>query len=222
MESEIQAKFSTFPVEAQRQLESVRRLIFSVAEENDLGAGEETLKWGEASYLVKGGSTIRIDWKPKDPGAVKVYFHCQTRLVETFREIYQDEFEYEGKRAMVIPLSARIEEEALSHCYRIGTEIPQLETPAIAWSLRRGKHVTKPSNSLPAVADARKLVPFMAALGSKREVSPAMAELLEFETERLRLRQWQESDLEPFAALNVDPQVMEFFPESLGRQASLL
>ena len=42
-----------------------------------------------------------------------------------------------------------------------------------------------------------------------------MAELLEFQTERLRLRQWRDSDLEPFAALNADPKVMEFFPEPL-------
>ncbi len=47
-----------------------------------------------------------------------------------------------------------------------------------------------------------------------------MAELLEFETERLRLRQWQESDFESFAALNADPQVMEFFPKLLSCQAS--
>ena len=47
-----------------------------------------------------------------------------------------------------------------------------------------------------------------------------MAELLEFETERLHLRQWRESDFEPFATLNADPQVMEFFPEPLSRQAS--
>ena len=47
-----------------------------------------------------------------------------------------------------------------------------------------------------------------------------MAELIEFETERLRLRQWRESDLAPFAALNADPKVMEFFPEPLSRQAS--
>ena len=47
-----------------------------------------------------------------------------------------------------------------------------------------------------------------------------MAELLEFETERLRLRQWRESDYEPFTALNADPQVMEYFPEPLGRQES--
>lgn len=47
-----------------------------------------------------------------------------------------------------------------------------------------------------------------------------MAEVIEFETERLRLRQWRESDLAPFAALNADPKVMEFFPEPLSRQAS--
>jgi len=40
------------------------------------------------------------------------------------------------------------------------------------------------------------------------------------DTERLRLRQWQPSDLEPFARLNADPRVMEFFPALLDRQAS--
>ncbi|WP_093442048.1 GNAT family N-acetyltransferase [Variovorax sp. 770b2] len=35
-------------------------------------------------------------------------------------------------------------------------------------------------------------------------------ELIEFETPRLRLRQWRESDLAPFAAMAADPQVMEF------------
>jgi len=127
VEPEIHAKFVTYPVEAQRQLENVRRLILLVAEENDLGAVEETLKWGEASYLVKGGSTIRMDWKQKDPGVIKLYFHCQTKLVETFREIYQDEFDYEGKRAVVIPLSARIEEGPLSHCIQLALKYHSLK-----------------------------------------------------------------------------------------------
>ncbi len=51
-------------------------------------------------------------------------------------------------------------------------------------------------------------------------MSPAMAELFEFETSRLRLRQWQKSDFESFAALNADPRVMQHFPEPLSRQAS--
>ncbi|NJM48472.1 MAG: GNAT family N-acetyltransferase [Alkalinema sp. RU_4_3] len=42
-----------------------------------------------------------------------------------------------------------------------------------------------------------------------------MAKLIEFETDRLRLRQWNAADREPFAALNADPRVMEFFPALL-------
>lgn len=116
MNPDIKAKFEHYPSVARRQLESVRELILRVADENALGEVEETLKWGEASYLVKGGSTVRIDWKPKNPDAIKVFFHCQTRLVETFRELYPSELEYEGKRAIVIPLNASIEQGPLAHC----------------------------------------------------------------------------------------------------------
>ena len=40
------------------------------------------------------------------------------------------------------------------------------------------------------------------------------------ETERLILREWRESDLEPFARLNSDPRVMEFMPGLLSREES--
>lgn len=53
----------------------------------------------------------------------------------------------------------------------------------------------------------------------ERAVAPASA-IIEFETPRLRLRQWRESDREPFAALNADAAVMEFFPAPIGRAAS--
>jgi RimJ/RimL family protein N-acetyltransferase len=43
---------------------------------------------------------------------------------------------------------------------------------------------------------------------------------IELETPRLRLRAWRQEDLAPFAALNADPQVMEFFPALLNREAS--
>ena len=39
-------------------------------------------------------------------------------------------------------------------------------------------------------------------------------------TGRLLLRTWRESDLAPFAALNADPRVMEFFPKLLTREES--
>lgn len=47
-----------------------------------------------------------------------------------------------------------------------------------------------------------------------------MPRIIESETERLLLRQWKDSDYEPFARLNADPRVMEFFVECLDRSAS--
>ncbi len=43
---------------------------------------------------------------------------------------------------------------------------------------------------------------------------------LESTTARLILRRWRASDREPFAAMNADPDVMEFFPAPLDRAAS--
>ncbi len=39
-------------------------------------------------------------------------------------------------------------------------------------------------------------------------------------TPRLRLRQWKPADLAPFAAMNADPRVMEFYPDVLTREES--
>jgi RimJ/RimL family protein N-acetyltransferase len=42
----------------------------------------------------------------------------------------------------------------------------------------------------------------------------------ELRTERLLLRRWRPEDFEPFAELNADPRVMEFFPATLTRAES--
>lgn len=44
--------------------------------------------------------------------------------------------------------------------------------------------------------------------------------MLILKTDRLILRPWRGSDRVPFAALNADPKVMEFFPSVLTRQES--
>jgi RimJ/RimL family protein N-acetyltransferase len=42
----------------------------------------------------------------------------------------------------------------------------------------------------------------------------------ELATARLKLRHWSPADLAPFAAMNADPEVMQFMPAPLSRQAS--
>jgi len=44
----------------------------------------------------------------------------------------------------------------------------------------------------------------------------------ELRTPRLRIRAWRDEDFEPYAAMNADPRVMEFFPGVLSREESQL
>ena len=47
-----------------------------------------------------------------------------------------------------------------------------------------------------------------------------MIQIIEPKTERLQLRQWKSSDRAPFAAMSADPQVMEYFTDTLSRSES--
>jgi RimJ/RimL family protein N-acetyltransferase len=40
--------------------------------------------------------------------------------------------------------------------------------------------------------------------------------MIYLETSRLRLRDWEDTDLEPFSALNADEEVMRYFPKTLS------
>ncbi|MFY9657096.1 MAG: GNAT family N-acetyltransferase [Methylocystis sp.] len=58
----------------------------------------------------------------------------------------------------------------------------------------------------------------LSANSDRREVSSMAPTILA--TPRLRLRAWRDEDLAPFAALNADPRVMEFFPRLLNHEES--
>jgi RimJ/RimL family protein N-acetyltransferase len=45
---------------------------------------------------------------------------------------------------------------------------------------------------------------------------PTLPKLLN--TQRLTLRRWQESDFAPFAAMNADPEIMQYFPAVLNAE----
>jgi hypothetical protein len=107
-----------YPTGPRRRLEALRRLIRDTARRTaGVGRLEETLKWGQPSFLTPetgSGSTIRIDAR-KD-GGTAMYFHCQTNLVRTFRQLYPDEFVFEGNRALVFGSESKPPEQALRHC----------------------------------------------------------------------------------------------------------
>ncbi len=119
MKKEVEEKFKDYPPPIKKRLETIRKLILSEAKDNNLGDVEETLKWGEPAYLVKGGSTVRFDWKEKDPNQYAMYFNCNTKLIDTFKELYGDKFHFEGNRAIIFDKNDALHKEELKHCIKL-------------------------------------------------------------------------------------------------------
>lgn len=109
-----------YPQEVQTKLYYLRKLVLEAAAELDLlDKLEETLKWGEPSYLMPKGSTIRMDWKTKTPNQYALYFKCTSKLVSTFRTLYSDVFEFEKNRAIVFQLEDNVPAEELKECIKM-------------------------------------------------------------------------------------------------------
>jgi len=88
--------FDNYPEGYQEKLRTLRQLVLSTAEElPEVTTLEETLKWGEPSYLAK---------------------KCTSKLVETFRTIYGDTFSYENNRALLFNLEDDLPVDELKHC----------------------------------------------------------------------------------------------------------
>lgn len=109
--------FSEYPTAIRKKMMSLRKLIIEVAGGLDeVVELEETLKWGEPSYLAKHASTIRIAWKEQTPDQYGMYFKCTSKLVPTFKEVFGTTFRYEGNRAIIFKLEEEIPSEELKIC----------------------------------------------------------------------------------------------------------
>ena len=69
IKSKVQQKFNSYPDEIKPKMLFLRQLILETAEMEKIYPVEETLKWGEPSYLTsksKSGTTIRINQRNSD------------------------------------------------------------------------------------------------------------------------------------------------------------
>ncbi len=114
--SQFTTKMASYPDLVQGKMNFLRSLVHQTAEEIGISKLEETLRWGEPSFVTKKGSTLRMDWKAKSPTEYAMYFSCSTRLVETFKRVFGDDFNYEGKRALIFDLNAPLPTADLKRC----------------------------------------------------------------------------------------------------------
>lgn len=120
-------KFENYPKEIKLKLDYLRQLIIETAKETNLDELEETLKWGEPSYLAKKGSTIRIDWKAKTPQQYAIYFKCTSKLVTTFKKVFGSTFNYEKNRAIIFTLEDKVPKKELKKCIRMALHYHSLK-----------------------------------------------------------------------------------------------
>ena len=120
--------FDSYPEPMRTKMLRLRQLVLDTAAETEgVAAVEETLKWGEPSYLTKGGSTIRMDWKQKSPHQYALYFNCNTSLVGTFKALYTDFFTFEGNRAIVFRETDELPVDALMRCISLALRYHRLK-----------------------------------------------------------------------------------------------
>ena len=114
---EVELVFNNYPDLIRKKILYLRSLVLEAASEMEgISNLEETLKWGEPSYLAKNGSTIRIDWKKNKPNQYAIYFKCTSKLVPTFKMIYKDIFRFEGNRAIIFQVEDEISKAELKKC----------------------------------------------------------------------------------------------------------
>ncbi|MGO4524518.1 DUF1801 domain-containing protein [Microvirga sp. 2MCAF35] len=118
--AQLEAKFRTYPPEVRKPLLKVLDLIFTTASEMDaVGEIIETLKWGQPAFLPahpKIGTTIRIDAVKEEPEHYAVFFHYQTTLVSTFRQLYPNDFTFQGNRALIFTVGHDFPVDPFRHC----------------------------------------------------------------------------------------------------------
>ncbi len=115
----VEERYNKWPSSLRGRLLDLRAMVLDMAKTTDgVGQIEETLKWQVPAYLThkpKSGATIRLGGDA-ETGSYGLYVHCQTTLIEAFRNIYPDLFTFEKNRAIIFNKDDDIAEDALRHC----------------------------------------------------------------------------------------------------------
>jgi Domain of unknown function (DU1801) len=111
-DAKILAAYSSLPEEIMKAALTIRDRIFALAQQHaEIGQVEETLKWGMPSYLTKSpksGTPIRLGCNA-DANTLGIYVHCQTQVVDNFREttpadlLVESKITTEKSRAIHLP-----------------------------------------------------------------------------------------------------------------------
>lgn len=115
----VKKRFEEYPSKQRAALLEIRQETFDIARNIDPNERlVENLKWNQPTYTAKNGTPIRLD--SFDDDKIAIFFHCQTNLIEQFREIFQEDLEFSKNRAIVIDPSLPLPIADLRVCIQMG------------------------------------------------------------------------------------------------------
>lgn len=110
--------FDSYPMGIKQQLLQVRQLTFDTHRE--LFPNEdivENLKWQQPTYTARTGTPIRI--APFDELHGAIFVHCQTTLIEQFREMFTDTLTFSKNRAILLDSTQTLAVNELKLCIQM-------------------------------------------------------------------------------------------------------
>jgi hypothetical protein len=117
---EVAAAFDAYPPKLRERLLELRSLILEIAAGTEgVGQIEEALRWGEPSYLTsrpKSGTTVRIAPVRGSDDAYAMYVHCQTNLLDVYRDRYPQQLNFLGDRGLRFDVDEAIPAEQVADC----------------------------------------------------------------------------------------------------------
>jgi len=138
---EVAVVFESYPRKIRTKLMFLRQLVLDTAASIEaVGEIEETLKWGEPSYLTpktKSGSTIRIAWKERREEEYSIYFKCTANLVPAFKEKYSRVFRFGGDRSIDFHIDDKVPVKELKNCIALALtyHLNKKLEPTLRWEM---------------------------------------------------------------------------------------
>lgn len=119
---DVEQVYLCMPEDVRTMALTLRELVLDEGRQLEQTGGiQETLKWGQASYLpVKPriGTTLRV--AVHDPYHLALYVNCNTSLIADFGSLFGSELVYSKNRAVLLDVRCSLPESVLRQCVRMG------------------------------------------------------------------------------------------------------
>lgn len=116
MTTRIEDYYPTYTNNEKEKLQEMSDLVEQVAEKLSLVIKAER-KWGQLSFSSKIGTPIRM--ARFDDDYVALFVHCQTTLVEQWREMFTDSLKFSKTRAILLNTKDELPIDDLEICIQM-------------------------------------------------------------------------------------------------------